>query len=343
MTGVVVAGVALLGYRRIELSAKVLGVFLIGEIAIVAVLDLAILARGGSDGLTGDSFTSTGIGGGLGIAVLFALFGFVGVEATAVFRDEVRDPERTIARATYWAVGIIAAFYALSSFAVIEGNGGSRAIAVATDDPDNFVINTAGHYLGTVGRDLTQILLASSLLAAALAFHNIAARYQYVLALEGVLPGALGKVHPVYRAPSISSLVVSIISVVILGVFALLGFDPLLEIYAPMGGIGITSLAALWLLTSVSVFAFFVRRVRDGSARHARATVSVAVLSIAALTGGLLLILKNMPLIVGGTTTLAVILGLIPLVFFVLGLLLGRIKKPAPLDSVDDPEKVGTI
>ena len=107
--------VALLGYRHIELSAKVLGVALVLEISIVVVLDLAIVAS------PGPSRPDVGLlpprrvhQRPLGIAVLFALTGFIGFEATAVFRDEARDPERTIPRATYAAVIIIGAFYAMT-------------------------------------------------------------------------------------------------------------------------------------------------------------------------------------------------------------------------------------
>lgn len=318
MTVSMIAIIGFLGYRHIELSARVLGVFLLAEIAIVVVLDLVIVARGGSDGLTGDSFTSAGIGGGLGVAILFSLLGFVGVEATAVFRDEAKDPERTIRRATYWAVGIIATFYAFSSWAVIEGNGGSGAVAVATADPDNFIVNTAQEYLGMVGRDLTQVLLAVSLFACALSFHNIATRYQYVLAQNGVLPTALGRPHARFGAPSTSSVVVTALSIAIMAVFALLRLDPLLQIFGPMGGLGIAGLSALWLLTSISVAVFFARR---GGATK---TVVVAVLACLALTASLVLVLKNLPLIVGGTTTLAVLMGLVPLLFFTIGLMVSR-------------------
>src|SRR5690242_254913 len=89
---IILAIVALLGYRHIELSAKVLGVALVLEISIVLVLDLVIFAHPGPSGLTLASFDpAVFTHGTLGIAVLFALTGFIGFEATAVFRDEARD------------------------------------------------------------------------------------------------------------------------------------------------------------------------------------------------------------------------------------------------------------
>lgn len=326
----VVMGICgLLGYRHIELSAKVLGIFLISEIAIVVILDTVIFVRGGTEGITFDSFTATGIGSGFGVAVLFALFGFVGVEATAIFRDEAKDPQRTIKRATYWAVGIIAVFYAVSSWALIEGNGGSAAVAIATDDPDNFTINTAGAFLGMVGKDITQVLLVVSLFAAALSFHNISARYKFVLAQQGIFAGSWGVAHSRHQAPSRASLVVSIISVFIIGAFAALQLDPLLEIFGPMGGIGITGLAGLWLLTSLAVTVFFARQ--GGVSR----TTVVAGFAVLALSASLLLIVVNLPVIVGGTVLLAALMGAVPLVFFILGVLLSTRRPATTLDRAD--------
>ena len=44
------AVVAMLGYRHIELSGKVLGVLLICEVGIVLVIDLAVIGHGGDGG-----------------------------------------------------------------------------------------------------------------------------------------------------------------------------------------------------------------------------------------------------------------------------------------------------
>ncbi|ART70000.1 amino acid permease [Mycobacterium dioxanotrophicus] len=318
LTGVVLAIVAWLGYRDIDLSAKVLGVFLVSEVAILLVLDLVIVVRGGEHGITGDSFTPQGIAGGFGIALLYALWGFVGVEATAVFRDEAKDPDRTVPRATYWAVGIVAAFYAFSSWALIEGNGGHDAIQAAKDDPDNFMVNTAQQYLGMVGRDLNTAFWFVSVFACALAFHNISSRYAFVLGQSGVFSKKIGHVHPRHGSPSNSSLVITVASFVIMAVLAALKLDPVLQIFGPLGGLGILALAILWLLTTVSVVIFFRRR--GGST----GTVVLASAATLVLAAALVLVVSNLTLVVGGTATLAAIFGVMPLVFFGVGMLLSR-------------------
>ena len=105
------AVVTLLGHRNIDLSRNVLGVLLLGEVAIVLVLDAVVIFPGGHEGLsTGIVTPSEIVSGAPGLALLFALLSFIGFEATAVFRDEARDPLRTIPRATYLALILIGVF-----------------------------------------------------------------------------------------------------------------------------------------------------------------------------------------------------------------------------------------
>ena len=131
----------------------------------------------------------------LGIAVLFALTGFIGFEATAVFRDEARDPERTIPRATYAAVLIIGAFYTVTCWAFVVALGPDQVAAVAQrtlDGDGNMLLDTTEASLGGIGRDVVNVLLLTSLFACVLSFHNVIARYQFVLAGKGLLPRAAG-------------------------------------------------------------------------------------------------------------------------------------------------------
>ncbi len=170
----------MLGYRHIELSAKVLGVALALEIGIVVILDVVMVAKPGPAGITFTSFApATFTQGTIGIAILFALTGFIGFEATAVFRDEARDPERTIPRATYAAVVIIGAFYAITVWAFVVALGPDQVAGVAQktlDGEGNMLLDTTGDMLGTVGRDIVNVLLLSSLFACVLSFHNVIAR-----------------------------------------------------------------------------------------------------------------------------------------------------------------------
>ena len=152
-----------LGYRNIELSSKVLGVLLSAEIAIVVILDLVIVTRGGDHGLsTGIVSPPAILSGSLGIGLLFAIISYVGFEATAIFRDEARTPERTIPRATYVALILIGVFYAVTSWALISGWGDDEAVRRATDSGGTFLGDTAQRYIGLVGADIITVLYSAA-------------------------------------------------------------------------------------------------------------------------------------------------------------------------------------
>ena len=78
--------VGLLGYRQIDLSAKVLAVLVIAEYLAVLVLDFAIIGKGGAGGLNLTSFTPGAfVTGSATIGVLMSFAAFMGFEATTIY------------------------------------------------------------------------------------------------------------------------------------------------------------------------------------------------------------------------------------------------------------------
>lgn len=319
----VLAIVAVLGYRHINLSAKVLGVALVLEIGIVVVLDLVMVTNPGPAGVTFASFDpAVFTQGTIGIAILFALTGFIGFEATAVFRDEARDPERTIPRATYAAVIIIGAFYTLTVWAFVVALGPDNVAAVAEQTlagDGNMLLDTTADMLGTIGRDIVNVLLLTSLFACVLSFHNVIARYQFVLSRKGLLPARLGAVHGSHDSPAFSSVVQTVTAIIIVGIFALLGLDPLVGVFGSMAGVATVGMVVLMLTTSIAVLAFFLRnRDRVTGMWQTRIAPALAVLG---LLGCLWLVLSNFTLVTGGSVAVSAILAAVPFLGLALGAL----------------------
>lgn len=334
---VILAIVALLGYRHIELSAKVLGVALALEIGIVLILDLVIVARPGPSGLTLASFQpDVFTQGTLGIAVLFALTGFIGFEATAVFRDEARDPEHTIPRATYAAVLIIGGFYALTCWAFVVAIGPDQVTEVAQrtlSGDANMLLDTTDDTLGRVGRDIVNVLLLTSLFACVLSFHNVIARYQFVLAGKGLLPRRLGAVHSTHNSPAFSSVVQTVTAAVIVLLLALFGVDPLVGVFGSMAGVATVGMVLLMLTTSVAVLAYFVSHREQAGGRFWQTRIAPALACIG-LLGSLWLVLSNFTLVTGGSAALSTILAAVPFLGLLIGCLVGqperlRLREPA--------------
>jgi amino acid transporter len=303
-----------LGHRSIELSSKVLGILLTAEIAIVAILDLVIVVQGGDSGLsTGIVDPEAILSGSLGIGLLFAIISYVGFEATAVFRDEARDPARTIPRATYLSLLLIGVFYAITSWAFISGWGDDEAVRRATDEGSTFLGDTAQRYLPVVGADLITVLYFTSLFACILAFHNVVSRYVFALSQRDVLPATLSRPHHRHGSPHRASLWISgAVAVSILGavVFAL---DPAAQFYTWFAGATTVGVIVLMVATSVAVLVFFSRDRRG----HSQWRVRIApALGLAGLLAALALILANLSDLVGGSSLLAwIIVGLLAIAF----------------------------
>lgn len=303
-----------LGYRNIQLSSRVLGVLLTAEIAIVLVLDLVIVARGGGDhGLSaGIVEPSTVLSGSLGIGLLFAILSFIGFEATAIFRDEARDPERTIPRATYAALILIGVFYTVTAWALISAWGDDEAVARATDSGGSFLADTTSVYLRTAGTDLITVLYFTSLFACILAFHNVASRYVFALSQHGVLPESLGDPHAQHGSPHRASLWISGAVAVSIAAAVVFGLDPVTQFYTWFAATTTVGFVVLLIATSVAVLVFFARDRRGNSQWRVRIAPA---LGLAGLVVALVLILGNLDGLAGSSALGWGIVGLLVLAF----------------------------
>ena len=317
--------IAFLGYRNVDLSSTVLTLLLGLEFLSILVLDFAIVFQGDADGLNATPFSLSNVMyGAPGLGLMFAFFGFIGFESTAVYRNEAKDPDKTIPRATYLAVGVISLLALFSSWCVIMG-GGNDMLALSTNSPDTMVADLASVYVGRVLHDLIQVLLVTSLFACALCTHNVVSRYQYTLASVKVLPQTLATVHPKYSSPSVASIVSSALSLVMLVCVGAARLDPV-TIYTWFSGGATLGIMILEFLTSVSVLVFFGRN-RAVAKRLGKwkTTVAPAVASVG-LGVVLAMVVANFQMLIGEAVP-TLIMGLVPPVTFAIGCVLALVLK----------------
>jgi len=302
-----IAITAYLGYHKITMAAKVLTVALLLEVAVILVLDGAILYAKGFAGLDFTSFTPAAIlAPGLGISVIYGINGCIGFEATAIYQEEAKNREVSIPRATYGAILILGTFYVLSSWCLVLSISPGDVKAAAAVDPGRLVTGVAERYLGTIGRDVLNLLTITSLFAAVLGFFNNITRYLFALARDGLIPAALGKVHPVHGSPSAACVVLTVILSLVVGMFALAGLDPLLNLATSLSSMGAVGLMLLLTTTSLSVPIFFGRRGEFSPGKTLAPFVGGVLIAIAtylslsnysALTGTKLWIVNDLPLL----------------------------------------------
>jgi amino acid transporter len=326
-----VALTGLLGYLRIDLSAKVLTVAMICEVVIVAILDLAVFADGGPQGRSLEPFTWNALtSGSLGLGLLFAAGSFLGFEATAIFRDEVKNPSKTIPRATYLCVLLIGVLYVATSWLTTVAYGPSKTLDVAFVDPSGMVPGAAEQFVGVWARDVMTILVVTSAFAAVLSVQNILSRYVFSLGTDRVLPSRLGEVHPTHGSPYISSLLITAISAI--GIVVSVGADPI-ALYAKIAGIGGFGLMLLIFLTGLAVVVFFRRHPHYAAKATVWHTVVAPLLGSAGMGTVLYLSLNNFTLVTGGSMAEAVVLQVVLWVIFAAGLVAAVVFRTSRPDS----------
>jgi amino acid transporter len=320
------AVVGLLGYRNIDVGTKVLGVLLTLEIGVIAVVAGAVLAQGGADGIDVRSFTpSAFFSGAPGISIMFAVASFIGFEATAIYGEEARNPRRTVPLATYLAVVLIGAFYALSSWAVVLAFGSDGVVDAAQADTAGLVFTAAAEYVSPVVADVMLVLLLTSLFAALLAFHNAISRYLFALGRQGMAPDVLSRTHVRHASPHVGSLAQTGTAFVVVAVFAVAGSDPVLQLFTWMSGLATVSILLLMVLTSVAVLAFFARSRVDRRTWHTRVAPALGTLGLLGIVG---LVLANFTTLISGDAVLATVLLTVIAAAFALGVVVALVRRP---------------
>ncbi|MCO1656138.1 APC family permease [Pseudonocardia humida] len=305
----VVLGLSLIS---VEIGAKVLGVLMICELLSLVVVAFAVIGSGGGpDGLDlAASFAPQnvfvgGLVGSAGIALAFAFASFIGFEATAIYGEESRDPERTVPRATYLAVGLITVIFALAAFAVVSGLGASGIEGKVAElstvdgtplaDPAAVLFGVAATYVGDWLATVMSWLVVSSLFAGLLAFQNCSARYFFSLGRAGVLPAALHRTNG-RGAPATGSIATSVLTGLVIVVFALAGLDPVLNLFYWTSGLAVISVVVVEILVCVAVLAYFGR---SGRERHWWSTTAAPILAGLGLLTGLYLLISRFGLLAG--------------------------------------------
>lgn len=278
MVGWAVVGV--LGYFHIELSAKILSVAMVFEVLIVIIFNCFVLGKGGNAGLEVAPFTYTAFSqGNMATTLLFAILVFMGFEATALFRDEVRDPDRTIPKATYGAVLFIGALYTLSTYSLVTAYG-SSAWDVAKSKPTEMFAQAAGNFVAPIFTQIAYVSVVVSIFAAVLAIHNVISRYVFSLAVDKVLPKALCRIHTRHNSPYSASVVVS--AVVGLAMLpALSSKIPGDVLYGVVTGIGAIAVIFLMGLVSCAVVAWFYAGGRPQGVSRFKAYVAPGLSALA--------------------------------------------------------------
>jgi amino acid transporter len=288
--------VSLFAWFHIELTAKVLGVLLVGEVLVLAVMAVGIFAVGGAEGLSLAPLNPVNIfdnsaavevfgGGAAGIALFGAFWSWVGFEMAPNYAEETRDPHKIAKTATYGSV-------------------------IGLD-----------RYVGSWLTLLMEILIVTGSFACTMSFYNTGARYLFALGREGVLPGALARTSK-RQSPAAASMTVT--GIVALYCLAFVIYDPSTEgallklgTWSPL--LGVLGILAVQALVSIAIIRYFLT---SGKADfHWWTTLVAPVIGFAAMAVACVLLVVNRGDLSGAADAVYIeVLPWVVLVIFIIGM-----------------------
>jgi amino acid transporter len=339
-----------LAFFHIELTAKILGVFLIIEVAALLVFAFLTLFQP-QDGLVLESllpwnfFDSSGNGseaafgaGTVGAGLFGAFWSWIGFEMAPNYAEESRDPKAIMGPATYISVIGLGVLYTFVTWMLVVAYGKAGIIPGINAQLEG---NVASVFYPATDRALDQITIgdASALtrafeltivtgsFACQLAFFNTATRYSSSMGREGVLPRALGRTHPPHHSPYVAITLVGVLCALVVAGFlwynsSALGALLYLGTWVPMmGNIGILSVMAV---VSVAIIKYFATTAKDE--QKPWNTIIAPVLATVMMVVLVYLLINNRTTLAGGVTTIPFVnwMWLPPLLVFIAGILLAQ-------------------
>jgi amino acid transporter len=242
---------------------------------------------------------------GMGGVLAFCFAAFMGFESTVLYREEARDPERTIPRATYIAVGFMAIFYCFIVWSAIQAFGSDKAVEAAGGNIAEMFFIIIATYVGPWASVLMHLLVISSVYASQIAFHNAITRYTYALAEDGVLPAWIGRVSPRFGSPYRAGIAQTALAVLVIAVFAIVGADPYTGLLLWVNTPGVVGTLLLQTLVAVAIVVYFTRRNPQASSPRALAAGIGSALLLAAAT---VVLVENVDLLTNASAATNVLL-----------------------------------
>ncbi len=321
---VIQVAVVLLGIAKVEIGGKILGILMILEVGIILLVDIAIFQK--PIALEFNSFQPyTIFTSHFGISMVFAICSFIGFEAAAIYSEECINPKKVVSKATFIAVFLIAIFFVFTSWSFILYSSSAAVVEIASKDPGMYVYNVATAVLGKWSVDVMSILLLTSLFAATQAFHNSLARYMYTISRDGLFWSKLSITHNKHQTPYVASIVQGIVMMCCIIIFALMQFDPMIDIFSWCSALGSMSILTLQFGVSLAVISYFLKykelKVSLWSRLIAPIISSIGMLFV------LYLVIKNLDIMSGSNSPIIYIMPIILLLSIIFGLVVGGILK----------------
>jgi amino acid transporter len=231
LTGILwIVSMTYICYRGIEVSANFQKALLSIEIVMLLVLSVVALVRVGDGNHPATSLSPSGSWlnptglpfGAFASGLILMVFIYWGWDTALSVNEETKDPAKTPGRSAILSTLILVVTYTLVIFAAQSFAGiGTKGIGLANPNNSSDVLSVLGHSVfgaGTVGSVFYHLLLLMVLSSAAASTQTTilpTARTTLSMATYKALPRSFAKMHPKYLTPTISTLVMGGISILL--------------------------------------------------------------------------------------------------------------------------------
>jgi len=327
--------IALLDMRGVELSVNVMSIVMAIECLIVIAMDIGCFIHdpGSLSGGSALSFPALGNRESMvGLSMIYIFSTFLGFESTVIYREEVREPNKTIPRATIISVIGIGVFYAIATWAFISYYGANNVQEIAANNIDYLMQDTLVLLFGRIVLDVISVFIMISMFASTLSVVNVSSRYLYSLGKDGVLPQVLGKAHAKHHSPYISVMVVCGVYLVVVICLAIFNIDPV-AVYPKVNGIGAFTIMLIMLVAAVAILAYFRKNQEEVKEESSWYTLIAPILGIIGLALMVYFAVINYGELTGGSAALTVFGLALTVAVFVGGIVYAAYLKKAKPDT----------
>lgn len=254
----------LVAYRGIELSERVQIPMLIFELVVIVGFAVIAIVKASLDNPVGSVTPSLGwfnpfavadssaLAAGLAAAALL----YWGWDATVMLNEESEDRSENPGRAAVLSTVVLMLFYVIGAVGVLAWAGPDRI----AEQPDDLLGLLGPEVLGD-GLDRVLVLaVLTSCIAGGLFLPISGARVMLSMARRRALPPALGRIHPRFQTPSVSTIVFTATSLIFFVVMTIVSDTLLSDSISALGPL----VAGYYALTGLAGAFYFRRSVRDG-------------------------------------------------------------------------------
>ena len=221
-------------YRGIEVSANFQKALLSIEITMLMVLSITALVRVGNGNHPAESIhpswswlNPAGLPfSAFASGLILMVFIYWGWDTALSINEETKNPNKTPGRAAILSTVILVITYGLAIFGAQSFAGiGTKGIGLANPNNASDVLSVLGHAVfggGTLGNVFYRLLLIMVLSSAAASTQTTilpTARTTLSMATYRALPASFARVHPRFLTPTVSTLAMGGISVVLYALF----------------------------------------------------------------------------------------------------------------------------